>query len=163
MQQEIWVKGEPLPIHSVVFIIYNSRTNQFLLEERPLSNPTLGGEVVFPGEKGVGTDTISTAERGVKEEMGNQVKIKKYSLLHQFMGQVGNWGEGTLQPILVTEWSGNIENIESRKGLHIWTDRDSVMSSLTFDESKHLFLIALAKLQLLKASDFESAPILKTC
>jgi hypothetical protein len=163
MHRDIWVEGREISIHSAVLIFFDKGSNRFLLEERPLNNQTLGGEVVFPSEKGAGLDILGTAKRGVKEELGKNLRIKEFTPLPVFSGQVGDMGEGKIQAYIVSEWEGDIENVEPEKGKHVWVGRNEVMGKLTYQPSKYLFLFALISLGLIKRSDFIDAPRITIC
>lgn len=143
--------------HSAVLIFYDKQNDLFLLEDRPNSNESLGGQVVFPSEKGVGNDIAETSIRGVKEELG-KVTITESFTLQPFSSQIGKLGQGIIQATVITKWDGQISNLEPDKGKHVWVNRDKVMETLTVNESKHLFWMALAGLGILKAEDFLKAP-----
>lgn len=130
--------------HSTVMIFYDQKADSFLLERRPPTNLTYGGEIVFPGEKGFGPHTINSLERGIDEEMG--VTFRHAIVLPKFWGSIGKLGDGIIQPIIITQWFGEIVNREKEKGEFMWVDRKDVMETLTLVESKLLFLISVHKL-----------------
>lgn len=149
--------SEKIPPCATVIIFYNSATNEFLLQKRSPSNPVLGGQTVFPSEKGT-NDFLGTARRGVKEEMGDDIEIEEYKLLSKFSHPVGDWGKGLVCPVIVTKWKGQIKDNDLKNGTFIWINREKVMASLTNDSSKLIFLTVLTNLNLIRVKDFEEAP-----
>lgn len=154
---------EQLISGDVIFVFHDTSTNRFLLSERASTNQDLPGECIFPSEKSERHETPrETLTRGVYEEMGdhvipievNELPIKMSHLLHGY--------PINFRVFIVNSWGGKINNREPNKEKFIWTDRDEVMDRLSVTESKLIFLLILANIGQLKASDFEKAPKIKS-
>ncbi len=147
------------PLRAAIMIFYDKGENKFLLSRRSTINSVLPGEVVFPAEKGI-DNFLDIAQRGIHEEMG-RVEIVESVNLSIFSHGVGNLGQGQIQPIIITGWTGDITDINLTKESFFWVDRDQVMTSLTSVPSKLIFLMVLTELNLIKIEDFINAPKIK--
>lgn len=147
----------------IIFIFHNASKNEFLLLERAKTNSDLPGGCIFPSEKSRKSETPQeTLHRGVEEEMGGSVKLTEVEELPLRMAHLLHGYPRSFRVFIVRSWEGEIQNMEPDKEKFVWAGRDGVMDKLSVPESKLIFLLVLAKIGQLKASDFDRAPKIQT-
>lgn len=137
---------ETNPYDATLMIIYDKGNQKVLLSERP------NGDILFPSEKGVHAP-LENARRGMLEEMGIETILEStilpLTIAHNFKYEIDyedKVGMGTASAVLITEWDGEIRNIDTGKDNFFWVDENQVMEWLSWDESKFFYLIALTEL-----------------
>lgn len=129
---------------SVIFVLY--RDGKVLLERRPTNDTGYPGLLIVPGGKCENDETPrETLKREMEEELG-LTERGRIRFLGSFKHKSLNGHKYFSMAYLITDFKGEIQNIEPEKGVHIWLPIEEALREARLGATKYVLFIARKKL-----------------